>query len=226
MTGRPAEHGDARLIECAGVLFDCDGVLVDSDDSVLSAWSRWAEERSLDPSMVTDLVHGRRSADTVALLVEPDERADALARIDRFEIEDAADVRAIPGALDLVRSIPVTQWAVVTSGRRALATARLRAAGLPIPAVLITADDVSQGKPDPEGYRSAARLLGLDPRRTIVLEDADSGIAAARAAEVGAVVAIGRRENVPAVDARVDDLTRIAWQASGLVVAGRRTPSG
>ncbi|MGH8860673.1 MAG: HAD family hydrolase, partial [Jatrophihabitantaceae bacterium] len=118
-----------RLLRCAAVLFDCDGVLVDSDDSVRAAWTRWARDLSLDPDVVTNLVHGRRSADTVAQLVPAGARDAAAALIDRYELEDAAAVTAIPGAADLARSVP--RWAVVTSGRRELALARLAAAGLP-----------------------------------------------------------------------------------------------
>jgi sugar-phosphatase len=201
------------LLACEAVLFDCDGVLVDSDASVLSAWSRWARDHALDPHEVTAMVHGRRSADTVALLVAEAERAAALARIDRYEVEDAAGVAAIAGALDLLRSVP--RWAVVTSGTRALATARLAAAGLPLPSVLVTADDVRRGKPHPEGYLAAARGLGVDPARTVVLEDAQAGIDAARAAGVAAVVAVGARAELTG-DARVSDLTALCWTGSGL----------
>ena len=201
------------LFACEAVLFDCDGVLVDSDASVLSAWSRWARDHALDPDEVTAMVHGRRSADTVALLVAEAERAAALARIDRYEVEDAAGVAAIAGALDLLRSVP--RWAVVTSGTRALATARLAAAGLPLPSVLVTADDVQRGKPHPEGYLAAARGLGVDPARTVVLEDAQAGIDAARAARVAAVVAVGARGELTG-DARVPDLTALRWTGSGL----------
>ena len=140
------------------VLFDCDGVLVDSDESVTRAWSRWAHEHGLIASDVLAVVHGRRSADTVASFVAPAEQAGALALIDRYEVEAALDVRAVPGAKELLASCPVEAWGVVTSGRRELALARLAAAGLPTPAVLVTADDVRRGKPDPEGYLAAAAV--------------------------------------------------------------------
>jgi sugar-phosphatase len=201
------------LLRCTAILFDCDGVLVDSDASVYSAWRRWAVAQSLDPDEVSLVVHGRRSSDTVAALLPPERRAEAEALIDRFEIEDAASVTAIAGAAELVAAVP--RWAVVTSGTRELATARLRAAGLPIPSVLVTAGDVQRGKPDPEGYVAAARRLGLDPRDTVVLEDAAAGIAAARAAGVRAVVGVGR-SGLDA-DALVADLTDLRWTDDGLV---------
>lgn len=202
------------FLRCEAVLFDCDGVLVDSDASVFCAWTRWAVELGLDPDDVTAQVHGRRSADTIAALLPQEQRPDATARIDRYEVEDAGAVRAIPGAGDLVRAVPA--WAVVTSGRRELALARLEAAGLPVPSVLVTADDVTRGKPDPEGYLAAAAGLGVHPARTVVLEDAAAGIRAARAAGVSAVLAVGDRDDLVG-DARVPDLTRVRWTKGGLL---------
>jgi sugar-phosphatase len=207
-------------LDCTGILFDCDGVLVDSDASVLSAWSRWARDLGFDPDIVASVVHGRRSADTVAELVPGDGRAAALERIDRYEVEDAAAVTAIAGAIDLLATIPLERWAVVTSGTRDLATARLAAAGVPIPAVLVTAGDVSRGKPDPEGYLAAAARLGLDARDTVVLEDAPSGIAAARAAGVAAVIGVGRHGLE--ADVHVRDLTELRWSGHGLIAKESR----
>ena len=190
-----ADMTDAIVVlPCRAVLFDCDGVLVDSDAAVQHAWTRWAVSYRFDPAEVTSVVHGRRSADTVAMLVEPDARTEALATIDAVrEIEDVDKVTAIPGALDLITTMPPAVWAVVTSGTTPLATARLKAAGLPVPAVLVTADDVENGKPAPDGYLAAAAALGVRPRVTVVLEDSASGVESARAAGVGAVVGVGDR---------------------------------
>lgn len=205
-----------NLLPCKGILFDCDGVLVDSDASVYGAWRRWAAEFGLDADTVVDLAHGRRSSDTVSELLPKPQRAGALAAIDRYEIEDASTVRAIPGAVELVDSMPPDAWAVFTSGTYELASARLKAAGLPAPAILVTADDVAHGKPHPEGYRTAAQRLGIDPADTIVLEDAQPGIDAARAAGVRTVVGVGR-EDLRA-DAFVPDLTELRWTGTGLAV--------
>jgi sugar-phosphatase len=205
-----------NILRCKGILFDCDGVLVDSDASVMSAWTRWAEDLGLVPGRVTAMVHGRRSADTVTELVAEPDRADALKRIDRYELEDAATVKAIPGAVELVASLDPARWAVVTSGTRELATARLDAAGLPRPRVLVTADDVGHGKPHPEGYLAAAARLALAPPETVVVEDAASGIDAARAAGVAAVVGVGRSELT--ADVLVADLTAVRWTGDGLQI--------
>ncbi|MFD6286158.1 HAD-IA family hydrolase [Streptomyces sp. NPDC060205] len=198
-------------IPCDGLLFDNDGVLVDSDLGVDQAWSRWARARGLSAEKVTAMVHGRRSADTVALLVaDPGERPAALAEIDRLEIEAAATTTALPGALDLLTSLPRGSWAVVTSGVTALARARLAAAGLPLPPVLITADDVTNGKPAPDGYLAAAARLGVDPARTVVLEDAVAGAKAGETA--GAyVIGVGPRGLDTGAQVVVRDLRGLTW---------------
>lgn len=205
-----------NLLPCKGILFDCDGVLVDSDASVMSAWARWAVELGLDPDDVLPIVHGRRSEDTIAQLLPEAQRRHGVDLIDRLELDDAATVRAISGARELAASMTPGTWAVVTSGTYALATARLQSAGFDVPTVLITADDVSNGKPDPEGYLAAAQRLGLDPADTIVLEDAQAGIDAARAAGVRAVVGVGRPDLD--ADALVGDLSEVRWTAAGLEV--------
>jgi sugar-phosphatase len=214
--GQPSAPGAA--IACQGLLFDCDGVLVDSDASVRRAWSRWARSYGLPPDEVTQAVHGRRSADTVALLIEEDRRAEALARIDRYEVEDAATVTAVPGAEALLRSLPGPVWAVVTSGVAVLARARLAAAALPEPTILVTADDVAAGKPAPDGYLAAAGALGLPAAQTVVLEDSGAGVAAARAAGVGAVVGVGARALATDAAPVVADLTGIRWHAGVLSI--------
>lgn len=210
---------DDVLIDAAGVLFDCDGVLVDSDASVLSAWSRWSVAYGLDPETVGPMVHGRRAFDTVALLIEEHGRTEAYDAINTMEVDSAATVTAIPGALDLVSSMSDGHWAIVTSGNRVLATARLKAAGIPLASVAITADDVDDGKPHPAGYRAAAAALGLDPALTVVLEDAGSGVLAARSAGVSAVIGVGERALETDADVVVTDLAGISWTGDGLRIS-------
>lgn len=198
------------------VLFDCDGVLVDSDSAVTDAWSRWAEEQGLVAAEVMAVVHGRRSRDTVASFVAEADRETALALIDRYEVEAAHDVRALPGARELLLSCPRGGWAIVTSGRRELALARLAATGLPIPDVLVTADDVQRGKPDPEAYLAAAARLGASAAEAIVVEDSPDGIQAGRAAGVGAVLGVGDRARESSPDALVQSMREVAWNGHGL----------
>jgi mannitol-1-/sugar-/sorbitol-6-phosphatase len=205
-------------LPCEAVLFDCDGVLVDSNAAVEDAWVRWARDLGLEPDAVLARIHGQRSQDTVREFVPLEQQPAELDRIDRYELETAHEVRAIPGAGALVASMPPGRWAVVTSGITALATARLRGAGIRAPDVLVCADDVQRGKPDPEGYALAARRLGVAPQRTIVLEDAPAGIAAARAAGVGAVVGIGERARDAAVDGWAPDLRAVHWTGDAIRV--------
>jgi len=195
-----------------GLLFDSDGVLVDSDASVISAWTRWAQRYDLDPAEIVALVHGRRSADTVSMVIPRRHRAEALLLIDSYEIEDAASVRALPGADELLRALPDSAWAVVTSALAPLARARLTAAGLPEPPVLITADLVAEGKPAPEGYLKGSAGLGLPATACVVFEDAASGITAARAAGAAAVIGIGARSVAAGVDTAVRSLSGVRFQ--------------
>lgn len=204
-------------LACRALLFDADGVLVDSDASVLRSWTRWAERWGLSPEDVYGTVHGRRSADTVALLIPPIDQQAALADIDRFEIEDAEGVTACPGAPDILACLPAASWAVVTSGTRALATARLTAAGLPRPSVLISADDVEAGKPDPAGYLAAASELGVPIEECLVLEDSPAGLAAGVAAGAQ-VLGISDRALAAGASIVVRDLAGCTWMDGALHV--------
>ena len=170
------------MIEARAVLFDCDGVLVDSATSVERAWRRWAAERGLDGDAIVAVAHGRRTEDTMRELGLSGDLGAEVEHLEGYEIADAASVHAFPAAAALLPELPPGSWAVVTSGTRALATSRLAAAGLPLPAVLVTADDVAAGKPDPEGYLEAAQRLGRAPAECVVLEDAPAGVQAALAA--------------------------------------------
>ena len=176
--GRLSKH----VLRCSAVLFDLDGVLVESSGSVERSWRSWALRNGLDPRAVSESCHGRRSVETVEALTP---HLDARAEASRIESEQAADrmgLTACAGADRLIRALPRERWAVVTSGSRLLALARLRAGGIPVPRVLMTADDVRRGKPDPEGYLAAAGRLGLRPDACVVIEDTPAGVLAARAA--------------------------------------------
>lgn len=200
------------------VLLDNDGVLVDSKAAGEAAWRVWAARRGIDPEAVLAGVHGVRSRETVARFVAPELVEAATAEIDGLELERASGTAAVPGAPALVASLPPDAHAVVTSAGRALAVARLRAAGIRVPAVVVAGEDVARGKPAPDPYLAAAARLGVDPARCVVLEDSASGIAAARAAGVGAVVGVGASADGPC-DVVVPDLTHLRWTGAGLAVA-------
>lgn len=210
----PIDH-----LPCRAVLFDSDGVLVDSDASVTRAWRRWADAYGLDPDEVLSVTHGRRASDTVTELIDAAEREQAVARINQLELDDAAAVTALPGARQLIGSVPEGRRAVVTSGSVALATARLQQAGIEVPVVLVTGDDVEQGKPAPDGYLRAARALGFEPADVVVVEDSTAGVESARSAGVGAVVGVGAAALQTDADVVVDDLRLLSWAGSGLSVA-------
>ncbi|GAA2498668.1 HAD-IA family hydrolase [Winogradskya humida] len=170
------------------VLFDMDGTLVDSDAAVERAWTVWAGEYGVDPAAVMAVSHGAPAGRTVRIvrpdLTEPQVRAAADRQLE-LQYDDLSDVVATPGAHDLLAGLTLP-WAVVTSADVRLAKARLGAAGIEVP-VLVTVDDIRVGKPDPEGYLRGAELLGVAPARCLVVEDAEVGVTAGRAA--GAIVA-------------------------------------
>ena len=144
----------------SALLFDLDGVLADSTRSVTRAWSAWARRVGLEPEELLPKVHGRRAIETIRA-ARPDLDAEAeLATLVADEATDNDDTEEIPGAGALVRALPADAWAIVTSGLRTVATARLVAAGIPIPRVMITAESIERGKPDPDCYLRGAQALG------------------------------------------------------------------
>jgi mannitol-1-/sugar-/sorbitol-6-phosphatase len=173
-------------MDVGAVLFDMDGTLVSSDGAVERAWTTWATEHGVDAQQAIEMAHGSPSEPTVRrLLPHLDEAATmvAVARQLELQYDDLDDVTALPGAHELIATLDEHRipWAVVTSADNRLARARLNAAGIN-PKVLVTTDDIAAGKPDPEGYRTAAELVGVPPERCLVVEDAEVGLAAARAA--------------------------------------------
>jgi sugar-phosphatase len=169
-------------LRCRALLFDLDGVLADSTASVVRHWSRWAARRGLDVDALLRVVHGRRAIDVIREVTPALDAEAELAALAAAERDDTAGVVALPGAAALLARLPARHWAVVTSGVRAVALARLRACALPVPPLLVAADELARGKPDPEGYLTAAARLGVAPADCVVVEDAPPGLAAARAA--------------------------------------------
>ena len=148
-------------VGCLGVLFDLDGVLIDSNPAVDRVWSLWAAKHGFNPDEVIRKAHGRPSLTTVRDYIA-EERAQAEHEdLVRQEIADIEGIVPMPGAMQLLASIPMMRWAIVTSGTYELATTRIRAAGLPTPKNLITSSDIQRGKPDPEPYIKGAGLLGF-----------------------------------------------------------------
>ncbi len=160
------------------VLSDLDGVLVDSQASITRAWRRWGREHGVERKAIDAVRLGRPTSEIVAALTPQLDVAAEARALDLGQAEDAADVVALPGAAGVLRAFGPDAVAVVTSCIAELAEARLRAAGLEPPAVLVTSDRLRRGKPDPEGYLLAARELGADPAACVVLEDSPGGVRA------------------------------------------------
>ena len=193
------------LANARALLVDLDGTLIDSEGAVRRAWGGFAQQHGLDPDEVTKVAQGRPSRETIrALLPDLPDLAAETARFERAEVADVEGVVALPGALELL-SRTDRPLAIVTSCTTDLARARLRAAGLPEPEVLVTADAITNGKPDPEPFLLGAQRLHVDPADCVVLEDAPAGITAGRAA--GATV-IALRTTHP--DADLQDADAIA----------------
>lgn len=170
-------------------LFDMDGTLITSTAAAERVWGRWAERHGLDVAAFIPTIHGVRAADTIRKQNLPGIDLEAeVAWVERGEIEDLDGVAPIAGAVDFVKRLPPDRWAVVTSATVPLAEARLKAAGVTPPALMITAEQVERGKPDPAGYRLAAERLGVDIADCLVFEDAEAGIRAGEAAGAGVVV--------------------------------------
>jgi len=171
------------VINVKAILFDLDGTLIDTTVVVERTWRAWASRHGVDPEAILRVCHGRRTLETIQEFAPAgiDPVAET-ANVENQMAEDVDGVVPVRGAEALLRSVPRHRWAVVTSATRFMAQARLRQVGLPFPEVLITAEDVTVGKPNPEGYCRAARELGCDARETLVLEDAPAGFEAGRAA--------------------------------------------
>ena len=182
LTIDPAETGAA--------LFDMDGTLLDSSVAVIASWTQFAHEYGLDPEEVVRSVHGVRAVESVARYVPAGEVDAATQKLIDREMSLTDGIIEIAGAAELLTALPSAgiPAAIVTSAPRDLALVRLEAAGIPIPPVLVTGDDVERGKPAPDCYLLAAERLGVDPARCVIFEDAEAGLLAGLAAGARVVV--------------------------------------
>lgn len=202
---------------CSAILFDLDGVLCDSTRAVDREWREWAARKGVDGDAVMAIAHGVRTIEVIRRVAPHLDAEAEAAAIEDHEAHDQTGVVVMPGAADLLRAIPEGRWGVVTSGSRLLAQNRLRYCGLPVPEVLVTSDDVTNGKPHPEPYLQGAEKLGLRPAECLVIEDAPAGIQSARA---GGMKVIGLASTYGAAklaeaDAVVKGLGRIQVSLNG-----------
>jgi sugar-phosphatase len=204
----------------AGFLFDMDGTLVDSTAVVEAIWTEFAEKHGIDPLAVIDYSHGRQTVDTLTRFLphrtaaERDLIADALAA---HELNEVGDIAEVAGAAALLTALieagaPV---AVVTSAPRDLAVARMGVAGVPVPDVLVGAEDATRAKPAPDGYLRAAQLLGVPATECVAFEDAGPGLRAALAAGATTVVVGGHRSEITTGLVRFPDHSGVTVTRSG-----------
>lgn len=210
-------------IEVAAVLFDMDGVLVSSIGSVLRSWRVWAKHYGLPNPDSVEIPHGVRAVDIMKQLKPDVDPVEGLKLIEDIEVEDVADLEVLAGVKSLVEGLPAHRWAIVTSATRRLLLSRLKAAGLPVPERIISAEEVSRGKPDAEPYRRGAELLGVPVHECLVCEDAPSGVQAGVAAgcKVLAVLGTHDAEELRAAGANwiVNSLTQVRTESRGERIA-------
>ncbi len=169
-------------VRCAALLFDLDGVLINSTPAVARVWRQWAIERGFNPDEVVARAHGRPSLTTVREYLPNSDHAAENREVERREIADLEGVVPLPGALNLLASLPQERWTIVTSCTRPLAEVRIKAAGLPLPRKLVTSNDITHGKPHPEPFLKGAAALGYPAEQCIVLEDVPAGVRAGKSA--------------------------------------------
>lgn len=199
---------------CAGIVFDLDGVLVDSSTVVERHWRRWATTHQLDIDAILASSPGKRNLEVMAEFAPHLDVEREAAAMDAAEALDTDGILPYPAARELLSALPADRWGVATSGSIDTATTRLRTAGLPMPAVLITADQVQNGKPHPEPYLRAAEQLGIPPEHCLAFEDAASGVTAAKRAgmTVLAIASTMPREALQHADAILPTLADVSWQ--------------
>ena len=166
-------------LDCDAILFDMDGVLIDSTMSIIRHWKHWAALHNINFEEILAVAHGRRSIETIRLVAPHLNAEKENLWFAEHEAGDTEGIITIPGASDLLLSVPGHAWAIATSATRPLAVNRLEHARLPIPDVIVTADDVTYGKPHPEPYLTAANQLNVNPEDCVVIEDSPAGIRSA-----------------------------------------------
>ena len=201
---------------CRAVIFDLDGVLVDSRACIEYHWRIWAAKHQLDLATILRVDSGRRPIETIGIVAPG---LDAAQEAAQFEADEAFDIRGvikIAGAARLLNSLPPRQWGIATSATKDTALTRINHTGLPIPDVLVTADDVTQGKPHPEAYLLAANRLGIAPQDCLVVEDAPAGIKAALEAgmQVLAIASTHSASELTAASLVVESIAKIQLSSS------------
>ncbi|EQB2602175.1 HAD-IA family hydrolase [Aeromonas salmonicida] len=197
-------------LRAAALLLDMDGTLVHSTDEVETVWRLWCRRHQLAPEPVLAMCHGLRSREVIRALAPQLDMAQEVALLDELEIHHTGRGEAIMGSRALLTRLPAERWALVTSASQRVARHRLESAGLPLPTLLVAAEDVVHGKPDPEPYLLGAERLGVAPADCLVFEDAPAGIQSALRAGCAVVQVGGKRLLDPAVMAVIQDWRQVS----------------
>lgn len=206
-------------ISVRGILFDMDGVLISSTAADERCWLRWAEHHNVQGTFSLQSTHGRRALDTLRAIRPDLDPVVEQRRLEDYDAEDHSGLIILPGVETLLASLPADRWTIVTSATVPLLEGRLNFAGLPMPAVLVSADKVANGKPHPEPYFTGAKLLGFPAADCLVIEDSPAGVASGKAAgcKVLAVLSSHPQAELSGADWFVDSLeqVRAELQADG-----------
>jgi sugar-phosphatase len=210
----PAKSSTLSSRMFAAVVFDLDGTLVDSTAAVERSWRRWAAEFGVRLPAV--LEHGLPARTGVSRYLPADRIEAGVARMEQLEVSDTEGIIALPGATEALAIVGPERAAIVTSCTSELADARISAAGIAAPNVVITLDQITHGKPDPEGYLLAAHRLGVDPGSCLVVEDAPSGLVAATTAGCATIaLATTTLRTALVADAVVESLADVRFETVG-----------
>lgn len=212
-------------LRAAALLLDMDGTLVHSTDEVETVWRLWCRRHQLAPEPVLAMCHGLRSREVIRALAPQLDMAQEVALLDELEIHHTGRGEAIMGSRALLTRLPAERWALVTSASQRVARHRLESAGLPLPTLLVAAEDVVHGKPDPEPYLLGAERLGVAPANCLVFEDAPAGIQSALRAGCAVVQVGGKRLLDPAVIAVIQDWRQVSVEVDekGMLQVGLLT---
>lgn len=211
------------LVTCGAILSDLDGTLIDSTEATAQAWTRFCEQRGLDPQPFLQIAFGTRTAEVLQKLAPAEDIPKVAAELEQFVLDYGSD--PVPGAVELLNALPGSSWSVVTSAMRATAMHRFTTTDLPEPQVLVTAEDIPVGKPHPECYLIAAERLGRSPDDCIVLEDAPAGVQAAHNAGMRCIALLTSHaaEQLPEATYYVHDLRAVRLRRATEAATGAWT---
>ncbi|KAI1079545.1 HAD-like protein [Whalleya microplaca] len=206
-----------------GILFDMDGTIIDSTAAVVKHWHTVGKEIGVDPEVILQTSHGRRSIDMLKVLSPEKANWEYVRHMEGLLPKlHGGDAVEIPGARALLDVLIAARapWTIVTSGTEPLVNGWLDVLQLPHPEHLVTAESVANGKPDPACYELGRSKLGLGAdAEVLVVEDSPAGIRAGKAAgcKVLGVVTSHTMEQVLAAepDWVVRDLRSVAMVACG-----------